>query len=392
MKICSTSHSGISFRSTGEISHFAAEWDALLPDNHPLNSRFLRIFEEAALPDLRFHYLLISRDDQIIGLAIFQHFHFHSGHYDSKALGQGPMFYLSQLLLCQETGILVCGNLFHLGQEGFYFPDDSNRSAIFPVALEMEKKYKPGGILLKDISEGFSASALKDSKFRTFSQDQVMSLSIPPAWNSFDDYIGSLSKKYRQRAHRVLKLSSPLRLCELNESELAERREEIGALYAQVRQRQALRIGSLNGDYFLAMKKAHGKKFEVHAWVNEAGQILAFASHILHPGEEREVHYIGFDYSSNEEYSLYFNILFDGIRRGITHGNTKILFGRTGFDAKASAGAVPENNLHYFRLKPGLPALTFKILSKALAKKESENWKNRNPFHSAGLKPELEEA
>lgn len=392
MKICSPPTNGISFRSTGEISSFSAEWDALLPEHHPLQSSFLRVFEESALPDLRFHYLLISRNDRTIGLAVFQHFHFHSGHYDSKALGQGPMYYLSQLLLCQETGILVCGNLFHLGQEGFYFPDDADRSAILPVALEMEKKYRPGGILLKDISEGFAASELKQLKFRTFSDDQVMSLGILPAWNSFEDYLSSLSKKYRQRAQRILKLAGSLKLTELNETEIAAHKAEISALYGQVRERQALRIGSLNGDYFLCMKKAHGKNFEVHAWLDESGRMIAFASHILHAEGEREVHYIGFDYKSNEEYSLYFNILFDGIRRGIVQGNPKVLFGRTGFDAKASAGAVPENNLHYFRLKPGLPALTFKILSKALAKKESETWKNRNPFRSAGMETELQEA
>jgi hypothetical protein len=391
MNICS-SNPDLSYLIAEDISLIAGDWDAMLPENHPLHSRFLQVFQRAGLPDLRFHYLLISRKGKKVGLAYFQHFHFHSGHYDLKALASGAMLCLTQPFLGQQTSILVCGNLFHAGTEGFYFPDSSDRECILSVTAGLEKKYRAGAVLLKDISADLPAGLLKQNRFRTYPDDQVMSLTLPDSWHTFDDYQSSLSKKYRQRAARILASAAGLRLVRLEEEAIGEKIQEINALYEQVRERQPLRIGSLNGGYFLEMKKAFGLQFEVYAWLDESGKMLAFSSHFLHPDQSREVHYIGFDYKGNEAYALYFNILFHGIRCAIEAGNPKVLFGRTGFDAKASAGAVAVNNLHYFRIRRGLPSITFQLLQKALSKKEADGWKSRNPFRNAGIEPQLQEA
>lgn len=390
MTICS-SNSDLSFLNSSDVSLIAGDWDALLPEDHPLKTRFLEVFQRSVLPDIRYHYLLISRKGKKIGLAFFQLIHFHPGHYDLKALASGTMLCLTQPFLCQETRILICGSLFHSGMEGFYFPNPADRDCILEVMAELDKKYRPGAVLLKDISTPLSATALKSDRFRTYSEDQVMSLCIPEHWLNFDHYLNSLSKKYRQRANRIITSGSGLRVVRLDEHSIRERTDEINDLYASVRERQALRISSLNGAYFLEMKKAHGQRFEVFAWLDASGKMLAFSSHFLPSPGEREVHYIGFDYQANEEFYLYFNILFHGIRCAIEMGETKVLFGRTGFDAKASAGAIPEKNLHYFRIKRGLPALTFQLLQKAFSKKENDGWKSRSPFRNAGSEPQLQE-
>ena len=391
MKICRVSEPGLTYISSSELKLISGDWDSLLPENHPLESRKLLAIEESALPDLRFHYLLISKNNQLAGCAYFQHFHFHAGHYDSRVLGQGPLFYLSQLLLCQETGILVCGNLFHLGTEGFFFAHPENRDAILPIVSEMEKKWKPGAVLIKDVQQGLRHALIKSGGFSLYEQDQVMNLEIQPHWKTFNDYLSELGKKYRQRANRILNSAAHLSFRILDEQEIHLRAVEMETLYGQVRQKQSLRIGSLNAAYFTNMKKALGKSFEIRAWFDESGKMLAFSSHFLHEGGQREVHYIGFDYQANEEFSLYFNILFDGVKAAIETGNPIVWFGRTGFDAKASTGAVPESNLHYFRIKNGLPAFTFKVLRKALSGKENDNWKNRSPFRRAGQEPLLQE-
>jgi hypothetical protein len=392
MNICQPSEKKLHFRQSNDLNAISTEWDSLLPEGHALKSRFLRLFQDAGLPDVKFHYLLIFKEKKLAGLAYFQHFHFHAGHYESRALGQGPMAFLSQLLLCQETGILVCGNLFHLGEEGFYFPDAEDRDCLLPIARDLEKKLKPGVFLIKDIQKALSETGLKSSRFRTFEDDQVMQMAVPSDWISFDDYHSSLSKKYRQRANRILQSVSDLKFRILDEAEIIARENELESLYQQVRLRQTLRIGSLNGPYFSGMKKAWGERFQIRAWLNVEGRILAFSSQFLHPGNQREVHYIGFDSAANDKYSLYFNILFDGIKAAIEHKDSILMFGRTGFDAKASAGAIPENNLHYFRVKRGLPSLSFQVLKKALSGKENMDWKNRNPFRKAGRESELQEA
>ena len=63
--------------------------------------------------------------------------------------------------------------------------------------------------------------------------------------------------------------------------------------------------------------------------------------------------------------------------------------GRTGNDAKASAGAVAVQGSHYFRVKRGIPSLAFSYFNNAYRSTESEDWKKRNPFKE---QPKLETA
>jgi hypothetical protein len=380
MKLCKTQDRNLSYQVSGDINSISEIWDAFLPQDHHLQSRFLKILPDSGLEDVKYHFLLIYHSGTCIGLASFQEFRFHSGHYDSSFLNNGPLSLIRQILICHETGILICGNLFHLNEEGFYFSDSRNRSLILEVSRDLERRLKPGALLLKDIQEPLEQEGLKEHRFRTFDQDLLMELKLEADWLGFDDYLASLGKKYRQRAKKILEATSSLEFRILEEDEISQNKAVMENLYQQVRQRQAIRVGSLNGNYFLEMKKAKKDAFEIRAWFDENKKMVAFSSHFLHPNKVREVHYIGFDSEANEKHLLYFNILFDGIRAGIENKESTIQFGRTGFDAKASAGAVPNSIFHYFRLKRGLPTITFNYMNRALENKEKPDWKNRNPF------------
>ena len=385
MKLCKTQDRNLSYQVSGDINSISEIWDAFLPQDHHLQSRFLKILPDSGLEDVKYHFLLIYHSGTCIGLASFQEFRFHSGHYDSSFLNNGPLSLIRQILICHETGILICGNLFHLNEEGFYFSDFRNRSLILEVSRDLERRLKPGALLLKDIQEPLEQEGLKEHRFRTFDQDLLMELKLEADWLGFDDYLASLGKKYRQRAKKILEAALSLDFRILEEDEISQNKAVMENLYQQVRQRQTIRVGSLNGNYFLEMKNAKKDAFEIRAWFDENEKMLAFSSHFLHPHQVREVHYIGFDSTANENHQLYFNILFDGIRAGIDHKELKIQFGRTGFDAKASAGAVPGSMLHYFRLKRGLPTITFNYMSRALENREKPDWKNRNPFKEPAL-------
>ena len=93
------------------------------------------------------------------------------------------------------------------------------------------------------------------------------------------------------------------------------------------------------------MQKYFGANFKVAGYFLDE-KMVAFSSYIYYK-TQMEVHFIGIDYQYNDEYKLYFNILFDGIKEAIAGGYSKIELGRTAREAKASAGAVPVEIYNY---------------------------------------------
>jgi hypothetical protein len=92
-----------------------------------------------------------------------------------------------------------------------------------------------------------------------------------------------------------------------------------------------------------------------------------------------ELYHVGFDYELNNEYHLYFNILFSGLKRAITLKKSHLKLGRTSFDAKASLGAKPVEIEYFF--KPGnIPNVVSKWFANYFSSMEDAKWKLRNPL------------
>ena len=215
-----------------------------------------------------------------------------------------------------------------------------------------------------------------------------MELSIDQEWTSFEDYVESLSKKYRQRALKIIKSGENLQRRKLSQKDLVELGPRIDFLYNSVVSRQLIKIGNLNQTYFQKMEQGMDGDFSVFGYFLE-NELIAFSSHLAHQNDGLEVHYIGFDFELNEEYFLYFNILFDGIKAVISQKIKTLKFGRTGYDAKSSAGAVPVFVKHFFKVKRGIPALALKYLLKVFSDKEEAKLKVRNPFKARPVGQEV---
>ena len=95
-----------------------------------------------------------------------------------------------------------------------------------------------------------------------------------------------------------------------------------------------------------------------------------------------EIHYIGYSEEVNHQYSLYFQMLFDGLKTAIDKKYKILELGRTAPEAKASLGAIPIEKHNYIWVKIGLARITFNFLSKWFLENIGDTWKNRNPFKS----------
>ncbi|HOY95377.1 MAG TPA: peptidogalycan biosysnthesis protein [Catalimonadaceae bacterium] len=389
MKICRIPEREITFQVYTNPESIEIDWDGMLPEGHFLRKERLLVMQKCGMPDVSFLYIVVFRKNNCIGLIYGQLFRFHSEHYSPELLDQTCIQIVRNFILRQETGLLICGNLFHLNEPGYFFKDKKDEGLVFQILEQFQKKssVKISGILLKDAGSDMDDQLASSSRFQRFDNDTVMSVNVDPDWVDFDSYLSAFSKKYRQRANKILQARQSLETRFLSLDEIQAHRSDINCLYQNVRHKQMLRLGSLTPEYFYCLKKELKEDFQVLGWFLD-GKMVAFSSHLAHPGNSLEVHYIGFEYEANEKHSIYFNILFEGVRQAIEQKKSKLLFGRTGYDAKASAGAVPETGCHFYRIKRGIPSLAFRYFTSSYRSKENEDWRKRNPFSTTKTNPE----
>lgn len=387
----------ISFKSAGSFVEVAAEWRGILPENHHLQCRDIEALEQTMPDDIQFKYVNIYEKDELIGVMYLQCLRFNSRHYHHGVLDKPIIRLAKNFILKKSADILVCGNIFRVNFQGFYFKDKAKKEWIFDCLnlyrqdMKAEKNFC--GILVKDCSREFKNTQFTCHGFKAFNQDLTMELSIRDNWNSFDDYLGDLSRKYRQRAVKISKSAASLELRDMSVEELIREKDRINELYMNIVSQQTLALGILNSDYFIQMKSALGENFKVFGYYLDQ-HLLAFSSHIYYaPKKAMEIHYIGLDYQYNNTYNLYFNILFDGIKTAIKHQFKLIEMGRTAREAKANAGAHAVENFNYIWLRPGITRFAMNSMGRWFENAVGDDWKKRNPFKSSpGTQVNPEEA
>lgn len=376
----------IRFKSADSFRDIAEEWRSILPVNHHLQCRDIEALEQTMPDDIQFKYVNIYEGDELIGVMYLQCLRFNSRHYHHGVLDKPFIKLAKNYILKKSADILICGNIFRVNFQGFYFKDKERKEWIFDClnlyrqGMKSEKNFC--GILVKDCSREFKATQFTCHGFKAFNQDLTMELNIRDNWKNFDDYLGDLSRKYRQRAVKITKSAEELELRDMSFEELIENKDRINELYLNIVNQQTLALGILNSDYFIQMKTALGENFKVYGYFKDQ-QLLAFSSHIYYaPKASMEIHYIGLDYQYNSTYNLYFNILFDGIKTAIRQQFKLIEMGRTAREAKANAGAHAVENFNYIWLRPGITRLAMNSMGRRFESTVGDDWKKRNPFKS----------
>ncbi|MFM9945873.1 MAG: hypothetical protein ACKVQB_11655 [Bacteroidia bacterium] len=379
ISFCISAQSKLSITEYDTIEDVAHVWDILLPSTHSLRSPNLRVLEVAKPDSMIFKYLMVKKNDVLIGAVYLQHLKITTNHFNGTSIDKPGLGWLKKCVNSRFSDVLICGNLFRIHFPSFYFKNPKHDELIFEILNDYLNSDKSNqrfcGILLKDCEYPF----IKTEKFKPYHDDVTMEIEIRPEWVSFEEYKKSLSKKYKQRCNKILKSGEILSIKELSIEVIFENALQIEKLYLNVALKQSLRIGFVNAAYFIEMKRRHGHSFIFKGYyLNE--QLVAFSSHILYENNTMEIHFIGLDYHFNESHSLYFNILFDGLKMAIDKKIKRLELGRTARIAKASIGAQPVEVYNYIFLRKGIPSLAFYFFNNWFVKNMGEDWKQRNPF------------
>ncbi len=374
------------------------DWKKAAPsDNFFLDYDYLHAFEKLSPPNMAFHYGLLYDNKKVIAAFYFQVVHLSADEISyilqpitsaSKIHNVGNSL-REWLQKCREDNgfrILVSGNNFVSGEYGVSTVKEADPEKVFIALAETVKTItkndraagKISAILVKDFFEKTAVGGsdfLRKKRYHRFLVEPEMIVPVAATWKKFDDYLASLSKKYRNRAKAVLKKTATLEVVELEGETLEKAAAEIYKLYQNVFERAKFRLSILHPDYFLEMKRKFSGTFRIFGY-RENGKWVAFRS-AFHLENHLEAHFIGIDYSVNENLPLYQRVLYDFIADGIDAGYEKVFLGRTAAEMKSTVGAEPHDLVCYIRHRNGL---SNQIIRPFIDYLQPSPWVPRNPF------------
>lgn len=364
--------------------HLPPAWDLLLPANHKLTTRNLTYIEDSGIKDVDYYYAIVMVNDTIAGVLYMHRLSVNKTHYPDFS-GQGQIArHLYNTVSKRTFGLLVAGNLFYTGMPSYWFDANTLPQADFFKAMRQTLNKllvttKSHAVILKDADTLLQQQITqKNWGFTHMGEDIFMQMPLRPEWKTFDDYTASLSKKYAARVRKMKEARKGLVIKQLSIAEVEMYLPDIERLYCEVCSHSSVKMGVLNGAYFLNMAKALGNYFEVWGWFKD-GQMVAFTTSVIENGSY-EVYYIGYTEESNRQYSIYPNILLHGVERSIELKKALLKLGRTALEAKAIVGCQPLYINNYIKLKSKPMQLGLKYMLKAFATERGNEWKKRSPF------------
>lgn len=307
---------------------------------------------EMGLSDFNFRYFLFyDTDNKIVGISYFQLLNITDQDINFDALSnkmQGllPLSFKKWL----SSRILICGNAFATGENGFVFLDCVSKSdsielidkAIQHIVDQEEIANRSISIsLIKEFwpNELSQFTAFKSYKYHEVNIDVNMVLDIKPSWSSFDDYLQALNSKFRTKTKQVLKKSEQLEIIDFEIDTIQERLSEIDKLYHNMVNKSSFSFGRLNAKTLLELKDRLGESLYFKGYLLD-NKLIGFATATT-LNQTLDGNFIGIDHHYNKEFSVYQRILYDFIGYAIEKKMTSVKLGRTAEEIKSGVGALP---------------------------------------------------
>lgn len=355
-------------------------WDEVVHNRSLfLQRNYLRSIESGTDDQLKLRYALFSEGVKPVGVACFQ-----ITDFVGKPIGPlldrntpSTTFLARKLGLTQQPfafKMIVCGSAFSSGEHSFAFlPTATPQAAVHSLVeavsrIQLQQDAQEGftGVLFKEFypSSEPVVGLLKNYSYSDLATEPNMVLFLDPDWGRFDQYLNSLSSKYRIKAKRAYAKSAGLVARDLSIEDLIERTERMEKLYASVLDRADYRLGKLQMKALLNLRRNLGEEFILKGY-HLGNELVGFLSGFV-DGDTLEAFLVGIDYRLNRGHAIYPRMLYDYLQIALDRGLCRINYGRTAGEIKSTIGAVPVNMKCYIRhrrsiLNRLLPALSRRV-------------------------------
>jgi hypothetical protein len=373
----------------------SAIWSRLADDKIFLSLNYLSALEESYSPGLKFRYVIIYKQQEAVSILYFQLLDVADknlgGVINLKEKGwllkniNDPLNrFIFKCNAGQPNYLICCGSLIVSGEYGIHVNDKEHIDRILILINGIVESIRTSikdaafcGFMIKDFFDIARVDQpLVHGGYLNLPMDPEMVFYVRDEWQSFSDYLNSLSSKYRLKANNCIKKISEAEVRILSHRDIEASMDALYELYLQVQQRASVRLVRVSKEYFINLLKYMPDLFYMKGFFL-GGKLIAFTSGFHIQGGHHEAHFIGIDYSFNKSHQLYQNILYSFISDAIVMKSKYLYFGRTAIEMKTTVGAKAYPLHTYFRLENNF----LNKLAKALVKRiPNENWIHRNPF------------
>lgn len=326
-----------------------ALWDEIAGTKLFLSRDYLGALEQAAIPHMQHRYAIAFDQGRPVAIAAMQLLHL--GLEKMRPLADPADAEGAPSKLQQRA--LVCGNLLSYGLDGVAFAPGLDEQTRWHTLAEMLYRVRRADklqgqtqfVLVKDFDNAaFSASqVLAKLSYSPVETEPNMVLTLDPAWKSHDDYLASLTSKFRSNIkQRILKpvADGGYALVQLSPGQVADYTDRMQALYLAVQANASLRPVTVTPAFWTGMANLGAHRATVCALLQDdrlAGFLL-----VLLDGEEATAAQIGFDRAlASEGLPLYLRLLHASVDVAIRAGAKRLIFGRTALEPKARLGCKP---------------------------------------------------
>ncbi|QQR94760.1 MAG: hypothetical protein IPJ93_13395 [Bacteroidota bacterium] len=381
------------FNSVREMP--ANDWQTIIGENVIFTSfSYLSALEQSKPAGMQFRYVIVYDSKMPVATLCFQLLDVANKDLDGVLnlkdkgwLLQNLNKSINRLLFKCQTGkvnfLICCGSFFVSGEYGINVINRDALPAVIQLLPEVRQKITDTisnasvcGWMVKDFYNNTKVDQpLLEDDFFELPMDPEMILYIREQWHSFEEYLASLTTKYRVKANSVIRKIEDVDVVALNAAEVLKYGDELIRLYLNIQQKATVQMARVNILSFKKLLTIMPEKFYVKVFFKES-KVIAFYCGFHHAGHH-EAHFIGIDYSLNKTLSLYQNILYRFIEEAISQRSSNLYYGRTAMEIKSTTGAKAYPLHAYFNLSN---TVLNKMVKPVVRRFTPEEWIARNPF------------
>ena len=372
------------------IDEVPEAWNHLVVHDVLLEYNYLKALEVASPKNITLYYLGVYKSDHLVGVAVVQHVQLYLKEMFRDRNSHFLKVFFQQCISAVLKGnILVVGNITHTGQHGFFFDpkkisrDEFQHALLHGISkielIVAQQKKKIRFVMLKDFFEDtdfVNPDTLKHQKWHRVAVQPNMIMSLSDSWNSNEDYIAAMHKKYRDRYKRAKKKLNGIICREMDLNDIMINSKQLYQLYLNVSNQAKFNTFVLPEQHFYVYKLHLKEHFRVFGYYLN-GKLIGFFTLILNY-TQLETYFLGYDSKNQQTHQLYLNMLYDMAKFGIEHGFKRIVYARTAMAIKSSVGAKPIPMLLYVKHKNQLLNAVLKPLFRFM--KPAADWEERHPF------------
>jgi hypothetical protein len=375
--------SNYQFKVYTKTSELPQNWDEFTRSTLFLQSKFLSVLEEAPPLNSKHFYLGVFKNESLKAAFVFQYIRIDQLPnilHESSSISRRIRAWLIKKV---ASGVLFCGNNLYSGHEGYIIDKEipsHNHVKLIQQALnkgvEYAKKQKLPFLLtcIKDFKDSSVLDKLDD--FHKVETQPSMTLQIPCQWESINDYVGALQKKYRLQYNRARNKSEIFETKELDLEDVIKWKKSMFKWYLCVMQNANFNTVVLSDNHFEMLKRALSEQV-VFTGYFVANQLIGFTTYFIQK-PFMETYFLGYDTKYQKTNLLYLNMLYDMIGAGIQNKVEEIHFGRTALEIKSSIGCQTQNLSlglrHQWRVLHAVLPFSFKSIEPEYP------WKERHVF------------